>query len=111
MLVEFFAMETGFADGVGGASNAAADDEAHYVLFGRQRDSQHPELDGVYFEFDDQINGNVNVVRQVIIAKSAVTFELKDSNVIRVIRTTDDVNWNSFVGGVTDTFDSDIVKA
>jgi hypothetical protein len=43
MSIEFIATECGFHDGLGGASNAAADEDYHYILFGRQIDSQHPQ--------------------------------------------------------------------
>ena len=86
MSFEFSATESGFTDGLGGASNSAADDEYHYILFGRQMDSQHPEASGTYFECDDQINGGINLVERIAITNSEVTFALTNSEAIRVIR-------------------------
>jgi hypothetical protein len=43
MPLDFTATESGFDNGMGGASNAAGTDEQHYVLFGK-------DADGIYFE-------------------------------------------------------------
>lgn len=73
----FVATEAGFAGGVGGASNAEDSADYHYVLFGRQTDSQNPECSGVYFEFDGQIQGGVNRVGAITVADGWVSFELR----------------------------------
>jgi len=52
MPLDFTATESGFDNGMGGASNAAGADDLHYVLFGK-------DGDGVYFEYDDQIHDSI----------------------------------------------------
>jgi len=84
--MEFTATESGFEDGMGGASNEAGTAGYHYVLFGRQTDEQHPECSGVYFEFDDQIHGAVDCITRVAIADELVRFELRDGQKIVVRR-------------------------
>lgn len=55
--MKFSATEIGFEKGLGGASNAQGKDDYHYVVFASQEDIQHPSNSGIYFEYDDQING------------------------------------------------------
>lgn len=82
--MRFTATEAGFKDGLGGASNSKSAAEYHYVLFGIQKDSQHPENSGVYFEYDDQSNGTVNAVQSVLIGSESVVFRLKSGKEIEV---------------------------
>jgi hypothetical protein len=82
--MKFSATEAGFKDGLGGASNSTSAEKRHYVLFGAQQDAQHPENSGVYFEYDDQSNGEVNSVKEVSIGGKSVVFKLKDGKSIEV---------------------------
>jgi hypothetical protein len=102
--VRFAATEVGFADGLGGASNAKSREKYHYVLFGLNEDEQHPNRNGPYFEYDDQINGSVNGVRSIRIAEGDVTFLLKDGKSIAVTRDTTDAEWNDFLSGIRTVF-------
>ena len=108
--MEFTATECGFDDGLGGACNAAAKKDYHYVLFGRQTDKQHPEFSGIYFEFDDQINGAANCVARVVVREGAVDFGLKDGSKITVFRGMMTTKWESFLSGIRDTFDHEIIQ-
>ena len=107
--MEFTATESGFEDGMGGASNAADTKDYHYVLFGRQTDDQHPKCSGVYFEFDDQIHGSVDSVTRVVVADDVVEFELKDQQKIVVRRGMGEPQWSGFLRGIYDVFSDDIV--
>jgi hypothetical protein len=107
--MEFVATESGFEDGMGGASNAAGTADSHYVLFGRQTDEQHPDCSGVYFEFDDQINGAVDCITRVSIAADLVRFELRDGQRIVVRRGMAGSQWAVFLRGIHDSFGDDIV--
>jgi hypothetical protein len=107
--MEFTATEFGFEDGLGGASNGADTKDYHYILFGRQTDNQHPECDGVYFEFDDQSHGSVDSVTGVVIADDVVEFELKDDPKIVVRRGMSEPQWSGFVRGIYGVFRDDIV--
>ena len=108
--MEFTATESGFEDGMGGASNAAGANDYHYVLFGRQTDDRHPECSGVYFEFDDQIHGSVDCVTRIVIADGVVEFELKDQEKILVRRGMGESQWSRFLRGINDAFRDDIVQ-
>jgi hypothetical protein len=107
--MEFTATESGFEDGMGGASNAAGTADYHYVLFGRQTDEQHPERSGVYFEFDDQIHGAVDCITRVAIADDSVRFELRDGQKIVVRRGMPEPQWSGFLRGIHDAFGYEIV--
>ena len=107
--MKFTATECGFNEGLGGASNAANKKDYHYVLFGRQTDDQHPEFSGVYFEFDDQINGAANCVTSVVIQEEFVDFVLNDGRKITVMRGLMAAQWKSFWAGIRDTFDRKII--
>jgi hypothetical protein len=111
MSIEFTASECGFNDGLGGASNSEAEEEYHYILFGRQTDTQHPEYSGTYFEFDDQSNGDVNIVECIVITNSDATFTLSDSETIRVLRNQNDVGWQEFLRGIAESFEANLIKA
>jgi hypothetical protein len=107
--MEFVATESGFEDGMGGASNSAGAADYHYVLFGRDIDEQHPERRGVYFEFDDQIHGAVDCVTAVAITDDQVSFELRDGQKIVVRRGVAEAKWSGFLKGLHDTFGHEIV--
>ena len=110
MRIEFSATEMGFADGLGGASNAAAGADYHYVLFGKQSDEQHPSNSGAYFEFDNQTNGTVNKVWKITVANDEVIFFLEDANTIVVRSKTSKENWAGFLHGIRETFDAAMVR-
>src|SRR6266699_442350 len=107
--MEFTATESGFEDGMGGASNAAGTADYHYALFGRQTDEQHPECSGVYFEFDDQIHGTVDCITRVVIADDCVRFELRDGQKIVVRRGMAETQWSGFLRGIHDAFRDEII--
>ncbi|MDR2187627.1 MAG: hypothetical protein LBE62_06165 [Azonexus sp.] len=111
MSFKFDATETGFSDGLGGASNSAGADDYHYIVFGRQIDSQHPENSGAYFEFDDQANGGINIVKKIVIIDDNVVFMLIDSSIIQVFCKTDRNSWQDFLCGIDESFDSEIIHA
>lgn len=102
--MEFTATESGFEGGLGGASNAAASAEQHYVLFGMQTIPGSPKLCGTYFEFDDQIHGDVNCVASVEVAHRSVEFRLRDLRTIVVRCGTDERQWQTFLYGVREVF-------
>jgi hypothetical protein len=108
--MEFTATESGFEDGMGGASNAAGTKDYHYVLFGRSTDEQHPELNGVYFEFDDQIHGAVDCVARIVVAEAVVEFHLKDTQKIVVRRGMEESQWSAFLRGVHDAFGKEFIQ-
>ncbi len=107
--MEFFATESGFENGMGGASNAAGTADYHYVLFGRQIDQQHPECSGVYFEFDDQIHGAVDGVAAIAVTNDRASFELRDGQRIVVERGMAESQWSGFLRGIHDAFGDEIV--
>lgn len=96
MSLDFTATESGFDNGLGGASNTAGSDEQHYVLFGK-------DGEGVYFEYDDQIHGDIDQVVQISVGPDRVVFTLRDATTITVRRQMDDRPWNEFVAGVRHT--------
>jgi hypothetical protein len=108
--MEFIATESGFEDGMGGASNAAGAVDYHYVLFGRQTDEQHPECSGVYFEFDDQIHGAVDCITRVVLADGLARFELRDGQNIVVRRGMEETQWSGFLRGIHDAFGPEIIQ-
>lgn len=103
--MNFMATEFGFEDGLGGASNSKSRDEYHYVVFGIQVDEQHPEYNGVYFEYDDQINGSVGSVERIGIGENVVLFTLKNGKEITVKCDTTKSKWDEFLNGIRSTFD------
>ena len=107
--MEFTATESGFENGLGGASNSAGASDHHYVLFGRQVDDQHPDQSGVYFECDDQIHGKVDCVTKIVIQDGLVEFKLRDQEAIMVRRGMEASQWDSFLKGIHEVFGSDIV--
>jgi hypothetical protein len=108
--MEFIATESGFEEGMGGASNGAGTADYHYVLFGWDTDEQHPERSGVYFEFDDQIHGALDCVAAVAIADDCVSFQLQDGQKIVVRRGMAEPQWSSFLKGIYDAFGDEIVR-
>jgi len=102
MPLDFAATESGFEDGLGGASNAAGAGPSHYVLFGR-------DGDGVYFEYDDQIHGGVDQVAQVSIHPDRVVFSLRGNDTITVRREMSDAQWNQLIAGLREAFPPAIV--
>ena len=102
MPFDFTATECGFDNGLGGASNSMGTDEYHYVLFGK-------DGDGVYFEYDDQIHGGIDLVAGVEIESARVVFTLKDGQKITVRKQMNDAKWSEFVAGVRGAFASGIV--
>lgn len=107
--MEFAATEAGFRDGVGGASNAAGEGPAHYVLFGLQTDTQHPANSGVYFEYDDQINGSVGRVERVSVTPERVEFTLRRGPTIAVTRQVEPGAWSEFLSGIAAVFPAETV--
>jgi hypothetical protein len=103
MPIEFTATEMGFKDGLGGASNAASL-PYHYILFGKQVDSQHSWNSGLYFEFDSQRNGGVNQVTKVVLRQCEACFILGEGGTILVRRSGQDDDWQSFLEGVHEVF-------
>ncbi len=108
--MDFTATEHGFKNGLGGASNSASKKDYHYILFGRQVDSQHPEYSGVYFEYDDQSQGAVNCVKEVTISDEQVLFKLKRQKKILVRRGGKAIQWKQFLKGIRDVFAESIIQ-
>lgn len=102
--MEFTATEAGFDGKLGGASNSSGDEEPHYIVFGHQRDDQHPETSGAYFEFDDQINGSVDGIKRIRVGDLQVEFVLKDRRKVVVRFGVDDSTWNEFLSGIREVF-------
>ena len=108
--LEFTATECGFQDGLGGASTGAGTKTYHYVSFSRQTDDQHPEFNGVYFEYDDPRSGAGDCVKSVVVGERVVEFELKDRRKIIVRRGMDELQWSTFLRGIHDVFGDEIVQ-
>ena len=102
MPLDFAATESGFDEGMGGASNAAGTGEQHYVLFGK-------DGDGVYFEYDDQIHGGIDQVKQISIHPDRVLFTLRDDDTITVRKQMSDAQWDELIAGLQRTFPPAIV--
>jgi len=97
MPLDFTATECGFDNGMGGASNAAGADDLHYVLFGK-------DGDGVYFEYDDQINGGIDQVARIVVHPDRVVFARIDGDTITVHKQMDDTKWTEFLKGMRGVF-------
>jgi hypothetical protein len=108
--MKFIATEAGFKDGLGGASNGQAGEKYHYVLFGKQRDAQHPENTGIYFEFDNQRNGAVNSVKAVRISEGTVIFTLKRGKAIEVNCNVSADQWEELQRGLRQVFPKNIFQ-
>jgi hypothetical protein len=109
--VKFNATEAGFKNGMGGASNVMSTEEQHYVLFGAQNDSQHPENSGIYFEYDDQGNSAVNSVHAVSIGDKSVLFKLKGGKSIEVNCNLSGEQWEELLCGVRTVFPEKVIVA
>ena len=110
MRIAFDATELGVSNGLCGASNGADSTAYHYVLFGQQSDTQHPENSGVYFEYDDQANGGVDAVVGIEIAAPSVSFVLANGDELIVRRRVAVADWESFLKGLRDVFDQPAVR-
>ncbi len=108
--MEFTATECRFQDGLGCASVGAGTKNYHYVLFSRQTDDKHPEFNGVYFEYDDPLNGVGDLVGSVVVGDRFVEFQLKDRRRIVVRRGTDEPQWSAFLIGIHYAFQDDIIQ-
>jgi hypothetical protein len=106
----FTATEFGFENGLGGASNSESRAEYHYVLFGLQADDRHAENRGVYFEYDDQVNGSIDSVTKIQIRDNVVEFSLKDGKAIIVKCDMADSNWSEFLNGIHSVFDPSAIS-
>jgi hypothetical protein len=102
--MRFSATEAGYQDGLGGASNSRSSTKYHYILFGLQDDKQHPGNSGIYFEYDDQINGSVNCVERILVSDTMATFVLNDSTEIMVQSKVTQTEWQNFLRGVVAVF-------
>ena len=109
--MKFTATEAGFKDGIGGASNSASAEKQHYVLFGVQKDSQHPDNSGVYFEYDDQSKGAVNCVKTVMIGDKSVGFRLKDGKSIEVRCNVSAYEWEALKRGIRIVFPDNSISS
>jgi hypothetical protein len=110
MPIMFSATEIGFQDGLGGASNSHSSEEYHYVLFGVQKDEQHASNSGVYFEYDDQINGGVDQVQKVLIGSGYVSFVLNNEKTICVDCRECGAQWRLFLDGIHETFPNPLIE-
>ena len=108
--LEFTATECGFQDGLGSACSGAGTKQHHYVLFSRQTDPRHPEFNGMYFEYDDPLNGVGELVERVLVGDQSVEFQLRDRRRIIVRRGTDEPQWIGFLRGIQDAFQGDIIQ-
>lgn len=108
--MKFEATQLGFDNGMGGASNADYDGDLHYVLFGIEQDDELPEQSGVYFEYDDQINGGINKVQEVIIGNLSAEFLLKDGNSIAVDCRKCESQWDEFIVEIRKTFPEEMIN-
>jgi hypothetical protein len=109
--MKFTATEAGFEDGLAGASNSKAEGKQHYVLFGIQRDRQHPENSGVYFEYDDQSNGAVNCVKAISIGDRFVAFKLKGGKSVEVNCNVPAEEWEQLQRGIRAVFPKEMIAS
>jgi hypothetical protein len=105
--MRFSATEAGYKDGLGGASNARSKGKHHYVLFGLQKDETHPSNSGIYFKYDDEINGSVNAVRSIVLSENMAKFLLIDSTEIVVMNNVSGTEWKDFAQGIEVVFGTD----
>ncbi len=103
-IVIFEATEAGLQNGVAGASNSKETGNQHYLLFGKQEDPQHAWNSGMYFEFDGQQNGGVNIVQEVVISGGRVVFWLKNGSRVEVGSAMDAESWAVFLAAVRKSF-------
>ena|SRR5689334_3015363 len=102
--MRFTATEAGFKRGIGGASNSKNEKKCHYILFGLQEDTQHPENSSVYFEYDDQRNGRLNSVEAVSIGDKSIIFELKGGKSIEIRCDVSARQWEKLKAGIRTVF-------
>ena len=95
--MKFKATEAGDDSGLCGASNSSSEDDYHYVLFGK-------DGDGIYFEFDDQANGKLNMIKEVLIDENSIEFILSNSDSITVVDGIGGSDWNDFLKGTKNIF-------
>lgn len=83
MDIKFIATEIGYYEEYNtvscGASNAAGNEEYHYINFQRSVEIGCFDDQGIYFEIDDQINGGYNIIQHCKIEPEVLTIKLKDS--------------------------------
>jgi hypothetical protein len=108
--MRFDATEAGYKDGLGGASNSKSRAKYHYILFGQQEDNQHPSNSGIYFEYDDQLNGSVNSVKQVLVSETPAKFVLADTTEILVGNDVTKSEWEDFLQGIDAVFGPEHVR-
>lgn len=102
MTIHFTATQLGFSDEdalVFGARGVDGDGGEHYLLL--QRDQFNSDEDwGVHLEFDDQSNGDYDLIRSCHLAKSHLSVDLNakgaKSRAITGIEVTFDLDDNSF---------------
>ncbi len=95
---------------MGGASNSGSSQEYHYVLFGIQEDIQHPCKSGIYFEYDDQINGSLNQVQHIFVSDTMAKFVLNDATKIIVRNTVSVTEWQGFLRGIELVFGANKIR-
>jgi hypothetical protein len=80
MELRFNATEVGCVEDEGalvcGASNAKSEDPFHYITIQGYADPGDEDDDGIYFEIDDQINGDYNLLASCSISRGQLTVEL-----------------------------------
>jgi hypothetical protein len=108
--IEFVATESGFDRGFGGVGNSNSNAPYHYILFGLQYDNQTPDQNGIYFEFDDQINGTVNQVTIIKVGNRKVNFDLKHGGKISVTQGISDEDWKAFATEINRVFPEAIIE-
>ncbi len=102
--MRFTATEAGFKEGLGGASNSKSSEKYHYVLFGIQADLQDSENSGVYFEWDDQSNGAMNSVKEVVIGDKSVTIIMKEGESLEIKCNVSTEQWDELNQGLRTVF-------
>ena len=108
--MRFIATEIGFEEGMGGASNAASEEEYHYLAFGLQEDPQQPGNSAIYFEFDDQSNGDIDRVVKVVVGARSVDFVLREGRTIGVDGRRCEPDWAAWVSRVREVFGQRVVE-
>lgn len=83
MDIKFIATEIGYYEEYNtvscGASNAASNEEYHYINFQRSVEIGCADDQGIYFEIDDQINGGYNTIQHCKTEPGVLIIKLKDS--------------------------------
>jgi len=102
--MRFTATEAGFKEGLGGASNSKNSEQYHYVLFGIQTDLQNAENGGEYFEWDDQSNGAINSVKEVVIGDKSVFFIMNEGESLEINCKLSAEQWDELKQGLRTVF-------